>query len=298
MSAANTSPFFSVIVPVFNRAELVCETVNSILGQQFFDFELILVDDGSTDNTIDVLRSFRDERVKIFQKQNGERAVARNYGAQRSAGKYLIFFDSDDIMFPDHLLKAQAFLLENKMPPLGYAGYKYTTDEGVEIKTVLKKPANFRKAIAVDNFLGCSSVFVRRDVFMECPFNEDRKLITSEDKELWLRMAARWEFTFMPQVSFAIVEHPGRSLNNISADQCRERGEAYLKALWSDEKFLKAYKKYLGLIRGMEYALVALMYAAEGKKLTAKGYLKKAFLAYPLIITRKRFLAALRNSIK
>jgi glycosyltransferase involved in cell wall biosynthesis len=295
MLGENSTAFFSVIVPVYNRSHLVKATIESILIQTFAAFELILVDDGSTDDTLKVLNAYRDERIRVFSKRNEERAVARNFGATKASGKYLIFFDSDDVMFSGHLLDAAEFIKTNDYPPVAYTGYKLMTNEGEVLKIVQKRPANFRKTIAIDNFLGCSSVVVRRDIFLTCTFNEDIRLITSEDKELWLRLAARYEFTSIPQVSFSITEHPGRSLNSISAARVRERGEAFLEALWKDKQFLLHYRKYLGLIRAMEYSLISLMFSDERNKKEAWYYMAKAFRAYPLIIVRKRFLAALKN---
>jgi hypothetical protein len=92
-------PFFSVIMPSFNRAELIRPSIDSVLAQDFKDFELIVVDDGSTDNTVAVLRSYGD-RIKVFQQENGGPGAARNRGLQEAQGEYVAFLDSDDLWFP------------------------------------------------------------------------------------------------------------------------------------------------------------------------------------------------------
>ncbi len=101
----NSNPFFSIIMPTYNRADRILPTLKSIFEQQFTDFELIIVDDGSKDGTeILVKQHFgTDKRLHYFYKKNEERSVARNFGLEQAQGKYAVFFDSDDYMHPDHL---------------------------------------------------------------------------------------------------------------------------------------------------------------------------------------------------
>jgi len=98
-------PFFSVIVPTYNRLKFLPHTIESILNQSFINFELILVDDGSTDKTPQIIpqKFEHDKRLRFFRKKNEERSVARNFGMQKAQGEYLLFFDSDDFMHPNHL---------------------------------------------------------------------------------------------------------------------------------------------------------------------------------------------------
>src|SRR5687767_9278561 len=97
------SPVFSIVIPTYNRAHLIKKTIESVLAQDFADFELLVVDDGSKDDTESVVSSFTDKRVHYFKKQNGERGAARNFGAARAKGSYLNFFDSDDLLYRNHL---------------------------------------------------------------------------------------------------------------------------------------------------------------------------------------------------
>ena len=96
-------PFFSIIIPTYNRSNFISATVNSILQQTFYDFEIIIIDDGSIDNTEDVISKITDVRIKYFKQQNLERGAARNNGFGKATGEYVIFFDSDDIMYPNNL---------------------------------------------------------------------------------------------------------------------------------------------------------------------------------------------------
>ena len=98
-------PFFSIVVPTFNRADIILSTLSGILNQQFKNFEIIVVDDGSTDNTLEKLKSFQEKnkQIKIITQENKERGAARNNGFKNSTGAYVLFFDSDDRMHEDHL---------------------------------------------------------------------------------------------------------------------------------------------------------------------------------------------------
>jgi glycosyltransferase involved in cell wall biosynthesis len=96
-------PLISVIIPLYNKEDCIKETVGSVLNQNFLDFELIIVDDGSTDNSISILQSFDDKRIKIISKPNGGVSDARNFGVKESKGVYIYFLDADDLMLWDCL---------------------------------------------------------------------------------------------------------------------------------------------------------------------------------------------------
>ena len=95
----------SIILPTYNRSRFLSETINSVLNQTYKDFELIIIDDGSTDDTADLIRKYteQDNRVKYFFQENMERSQARNNGIEKSNGKYICFLDSDDAFLPNHL---------------------------------------------------------------------------------------------------------------------------------------------------------------------------------------------------
>ena len=94
---------FSIIVPTYNRAHLISSTLDSILSQTYTDFELLIIDDGSTDNTEEVVQKYLSDKVLYFKKTNGERSAARNYGTSKARGEYLNWIDSDDLIYTNHL---------------------------------------------------------------------------------------------------------------------------------------------------------------------------------------------------
>jgi GalNAc5-diNAcBac-PP-undecaprenol beta-1,3-glucosyltransferase len=98
-------PFFSVIIPTYNRANMLAATLQTVVNQDFTDFEILVIDDGSTDNTPEMMQTLfaNNTKVRYLPKKNEERSIARNYGLQHAKGKFAVFFDSDDFMHPDNL---------------------------------------------------------------------------------------------------------------------------------------------------------------------------------------------------
>ena len=93
---SSNAPFFSVVIPTYNRANMISGAIQSVLEQTFKNFELIIIDDGSTDQTAHVIAGFSDERIKYNYQQNTERSQARNNGIKIASGRYICFLDSDD----------------------------------------------------------------------------------------------------------------------------------------------------------------------------------------------------------
>ena len=130
-------PRVSVIIPTYNRARFIAETVQSVLDQTFTDFEIVIVDDGSTDNTREVMGSFQDSRIKyIYQKNNGV-CIARNNAINASSGEYLAFLDSDDVLLRNSLEKRVEVL--DRHPEVGFSyGQAYLMDEGGQVFGIKK----------------------------------------------------------------------------------------------------------------------------------------------------------------
>lgn len=287
-------PFFSIITPTYNRADFIAEMMDTVLQQRYEDYELIIVDDGSTDNTEEVAGGFKNDKVKYFKKENGERGAARNYGAEKACGDYLIFFDSDDVMYPDHLSVLFDFIQKNNWPEVVYNPYEILNKSTGKKITIWETPDNLKQKLAIDNFLACNSVTIRKDSFKELKFAEDRRLATAEDKELWLRAAARHSFHFNPHISFAMIEHEERSLNTIKPERIEERTLLFISLLKKDNVFLKEFGAHARFIFGFEYVLVALYFAATDKK-KARQYLRLGVKESKAVMKTKRFWATFKN---
>src|SRR5688572_13418292 len=162
----NNQPFFSVIIPTYNRAKHLVNALNSVLQQELLDFEVIIVDDGSTDDTKLIVTEIanRNSRIKYFYKENEERSIARNYGIMHAIGKYVGFLDSDDILYPNHLKVGYELLSKNNFPEVGHLGYKLIDTAGNTTLTRNSFDASFKDKLIEENVIHGNAIFIRRDV--------------------------------------------------------------------------------------------------------------------------------------
>jgi glycosyltransferase involved in cell wall biosynthesis len=290
------SPYFSIVVPTYNRADLIGKTVASILQQEFKDFEVLVVDDGSTDNTEASVRKFNDPRVQYCPKQNSERGAARNYGASLARGRYLNFFDSDDLMLPGRLSIVKQFIADHNNPAWFHTAYKIVDEFG---KIVLKEygAKHPEEKLITTNYLGCDSVFIEREFFLQNKFQEDRRMASSEDWELWLRIISRQPLLRCPEVTFHMVNHSNRSLFTISPDKIIERDTLLLHYLLRDKFFVDKFHSELPLFEADRYTFFALTLLLENRKKEAYHYLVESLKVSKKVLTRKRFWACVKKLV-
>jgi len=194
-------PLVSAIVPVFNAERYVREALDSVLGQTYPALEVVVVDDGSTDRTAEIVRAYGD-RVRFLQQANKGPAAARNLGLANARGRYIGFLDADDQWLPDKV-ERQVGLLEAN-PDLGacYGALVYFNEQG-EIASLTHQavptPSGwiFEDILTHPGFIGIDTLMIRRDCLDRVgPFNED--LRTAEDTNLTLRLARHWPFGYLP----------------------------------------------------------------------------------------------------
>lgn len=290
-------PFISVVVPSYNRARLIGKTLASLQKQAYGPYEILVIDDGSTDNTEAVVRQAADARTQYFRKENGERAAARNFGARAAKGAYINFFDSDDIALPNHLSEAAQLIQKHQNPEWFHLGYAWATPEGRIFKEVNNyQGATLNPIMANGNPLSCNGVFVRKDVILAHPFYEDRRLSASEDYELWLRLAARFPLYYSNVITSWVVDHDLRSVRTINGDKLINRLQLFVQRLQQDETVLRYYGGDFKKIAADAYSYTALHLAeAPAAKQKSLHYLFRAFATYPGIVKNKRFYAILKN---
>lgn len=210
--------FFSVIIPTYNRANLVVDTLRSVLRQTFTHFEVLLIDDGSTDNTRDIVEStFKNElRVKYFYKKNEERGAARNFGLKLAKGDYAVFFDSDDWMLPDYLDTLDEIIKEKKGISLLACKYNYDNGGAKENNPELQRlPEGWYDLdfFLKGNILACNYCIKIKDHSYKL-FPEERELAAMED---WLFLLANLEHEkifIRDKVCITMRQHPGRSMQD------------------------------------------------------------------------------------
>ncbi|MDN3658331.1 glycosyltransferase [Ferruginibacter paludis] len=290
-----TNPFFSIVIPTYNRAHLIGKTINSVLQQRYTNFEIIIVDDGSTDDTKNAIKSFLSERVTYFKKDNAERSAARNFGTGKAKGDYISWFDSDDLMLPNHLEEAVKMIQRNNQPEIFALSFTIATPELKTVREVIL-PATFCNAILYkQNILACNPVFVRKDIALHFPFNETRSLSASEDYELWLRMAAKFTIYTSQQPTSILIEHTERSVNvAASGEKIVTRFETFLKIVLANNSVVSFLNHKKADFTARIYLLIATTLAVNSLKKDASKYFLKSLSTCPLIILQRQFYVFLK----
>lgn len=294
---SQASPIFSIIIPTYNRAHLIGATIESILQQDFAHFEVLVIDDGSKDNTNEVVEKFSDSRIQYFKKDNAERGAARNYGAVRAKGNYVNFFDSDDLMYPNHLKVAHQLILKKNSPEFFHLAYDYKLEDGTLIKRVNEFDDTFKDLILFDNRLSCNGVFLRKDITSKFPFEENRVLASSEDWELWIRLVSRFQLHFSNEVTSAVINHDQRSLRTIAADKVEARDLFFIERLRQDPAVMTNYGRSFNRFMADRYTFFMLSFSEQRQRKKVLKWAMRAFQIHPLILMNKRFLASIKNSI-
>lgn len=242
----------SVILPTYNRAKLLGRSIRSVLEQTFQDFELIIVDDGSTDNTREVVDSFGPEKIRyIRHPENQGPGAARNTAIARAQGEYLAFQDSDDVWFPG-ILERQVEALEQASPRVGVV---YSRLERRYPTRTVRIPGDreaqsgdIHRAVCRGNFIALPAVLARKECF-ERVGAFDERLSQYEDWEMWIRVSRQYHFQFLDETLVISYVTPG-SVNEkgvLSEEQAARRILArHFQEYGSDRSLLAFFYYNLG----------------------------------------------------
>jgi len=204
-----TCPKISVVMPIFNVEDFVAEAIESVLAQSFDDFELICVDDGGSDRSMEIVQGFDDRRIRIVSQVNRGLAGARNTGIARARGEFVALLDSDDIWQRDKLALHYIHLKANPHVGVSYAGSRMIDREGQTLSVAMRPKIGSITArdILCRNPIGNGSAPVLRKSDLDlgafrhpredtriCWFDEDFR--QSEDVELWTRLAVKHNVMF------------------------------------------------------------------------------------------------------
>lgn len=249
-------PAVTVVMPAYDAAAFIGEAIESVLAQTFADWQLVVVDDGSTDDTPQVVAAYDDERIRLLRiEHTGLPAVARNRGLAASKSPYVAFLDADDLWRP-HKLTRQLAMLDAR-PELGlvHTGFERLRDgafETVPAPAGLTASGPLLERLAVQNFVANSSVLLRRELLdRHGVLDEDPRLRGTEDLELWLRLS--------PHTAFGYVDEPlvVYRLHASNLGQGEQMGLGYVTAMEKMEQlypdlaagFGAPYWRTLGYIR-------------------------------------------------
>ena len=208
MESINNEPKVSVIIPTYNRAERVCKAVESVLAQKFTDFECLVVDDGSTDDTAERLAEFNDSRLKILRQENKGVSAARNFGIAASLGDFIALLDSDDEWVPEKLLKQVPFMEE--------AGFEISQTDEIWIRKGKRvnqcKKHEKPEGMFFDRSLEMCMVSPSCVIFSRKFWNElgpfDEYMPACEDYDLWIRAGIKYPIGLLRER--LTIKHGGR----------------------------------------------------------------------------------------
>lgn len=226
-------PLVSVVMPAFNGEQFIGRAIRSILDQTYENWELVIVDDCGTDHTMDVVRSFYDDRIKVFSNEKNKGiAFSRNKAIENSHGKYIAILDDDDMALPDRLRRQVEFLEAH--PEIGVAGGRsYWIDENDQIlRSTAASLTNPRYIAAVYLFSGayinCTCTF-RKTLFDEYHIRYQDNMLGMEDVLFWIECSKVTEMSSVEEFVSLHREHPGRESSRVS----KERNEKRAK-LWAE----------------------------------------------------------------
>ncbi len=253
MSEKILSPFFSIVIPTYNRKATIKNTIESILQQSFKDYEILVIDDGSTDGTFESLTDYYsvNPAIKIIHQENKERGAARNNGFQHAQGVYVIFLDSDDLLLSGHLKALSEKIEEQKKPDFICTKYELYRNGKTYSSDIQHLQEGFHdyKLFLTGNPLACN-ICVRRGNKNLHLFEEDRSYSIKEDWMFMLQNLRNNKFYLIDKVTIRMEDHDDRSMrsdNNLIIEHTFNALDWILKKIPLDDhekKILEAHANY------------------------------------------------------
>jgi glycosyltransferase involved in cell wall biosynthesis len=290
-----TKPLVSVIMPAYNEARTISESMDSVLAQTFGDWELIVVDDGSIDDTRVIVDRYaaRDKRIRCIGQKNKGPAAARNTGLRQAAGEYIAFADADDLWVSDKLEKQlKALRSHQRLVSYSSAEYFYGKAAPQSRKVIMfaDEPPKTRKEFLRSLLCGSkklavtSSVMFPRDALARTGmFDED--LVNAEDWDLWIRMAEEYDFQPFQEPLFKRRKHAQSLTSGLNVDFMVRNHRKVL------DKYCRNHPSDAVLphrvIYSYHYLDNAYLYHSVHQDGKAFYNLTRAFAGHPLLMTRR-----------
>jgi len=292
------TPFFSVITPLYNKEKYIQNTLNCVFNQSFSNFEVIVVNDGSTDRSLAILDEFSDNRLKIIHQKNQGVSVARNTGMENAKADYICFLDADDVWKPNHL---QAFYdTITKFPDAKMYCNRYVSQ--ISKNTFIKNNfididenyegyiKDFFKSSLINRVALTSAVCIHKDTFNEIG-GFDKAISSGQDLEYWIKIAIKYKIAITKNNT--LIYNSLDENISLSKTHINNKTIPNFSQFLSEEKINKSLKSFLDLYR-IEYAL---KYHIAGNSKRTKELLQnvssenlkfktKLFFYFPSIILR------------
>jgi glycosyltransferase involved in cell wall biosynthesis len=265
-------PFFSVVIPLYNKEKYIQNTLQSVLNQNFADFEIIIINDGSTDESEAIVKQFQDTRIRYFITENCGAGAARNTGIDQAIAPYIAFLDADDLWFTNHLEELKKLIYE--FPNAGI----YTTRYKLEFKNGSTMVPKFNgltrdyKGYVADYFYSTQNNSLVTSITCAIPKtifetigNFNTSITSGQDNDMWLRIALKYTVVIGNQITAQYLQYINDSL---SKTHILKKTIKPFDSYAPYEKENPSLKKYLDIYR-LEYALKYKMAGAhkEAQKL-------------------------------
>jgi len=211
-------PLISVIIPVYNGERTIRQTIESVLSQTFTDFEIIVINDGSKDTTLEIVSSIQDSRLQVFSYPNAGQAASRNKGFSHATGKFIAFLDADDLWTTDKLEAQLQALQDNPQAAVAYSWSDCIDESGQFLRQASHRTENgdvYAKLLLTDFLDNGSNPLIRRQALTEVG-SFDESLPPAEDWDMWLRLAARYHFVAVPSPQVLYRQSTSSESSNVA----------------------------------------------------------------------------------
>lgn len=270
----------SVVIPTYNRSDYLIEALNSVINQTYKNIEIIIVDDGSKDNTKEIVNNYielnKTKNIRYYYKDNGGVATARNFGIKHSEGVFIAFLDSDDLWKKDKLLK-QIKLFNDPKIGLVHSHYSILKEDNQLITNIPEEEGKFNGnmyyKMRIYNIVGTSTVVIRKECIDKVGFFEG-EYSPAEDYDLWLKISKEYNFGY---ISESLVYYREFSSENISRNLTKlENGVIkILNKHWDNISLNKIEKEDRDLAYSRFYSYLATnYYEQENKEKFIEYYIK------------------------
>lgn len=233
------SSLVSIIIPTFNRRDLLLEAIQSVINQSYTNIEVIVIDDGSTDESSSYVRKFDDKRIRLVSIRKSGRSHARNVGLELARGDYITFLDSDDLYLRDKIEKQVKYLKSNPEFEVVYSSASCFLDEDknrIVMEYTASQSGNIYEQIALylPMPICLPTVMMARRIFQSVGYF-DTNLDRFEDTDYWRRISKRFKFGVITDSTCLIRTHSGNTIDNLSAHELRCQVTKYISKVFRED---------------------------------------------------------------
>lgn len=268
----------SIVIPTFNRSSSVKKAVESVLNQTYQNFELIIVDDNSNDDTRETISILKDRRIRYHRnKKNLGGSASRNVGINMASSKFIAFLDDDDEWLPEKLEKQIHILEKTKSDFCGvFTGFKYLKEGKVIKRTIPQKEGDLYRDLLWSNCIGTTSIFLVKKSCLSEIGNFNEKLPASQDWDLYLRLARKYKFKVIQEPLVNYCVHEGEQISD-----SYQKKLASLEYMYENNKNeIVKFKK----IHGNHLYNLSIFELLNSNRENALNYVKKSVEINPLNI--------------